>query len=120
MFAALPRNLLECSKTASRTHPAALRDYLQRRLINLSSTSTLRRSRPHARHGLSALDARYLERTAVIGNGHGFHSYELMVKRIIILSGFMVGLTAPCEGVPSLGLQRVVLIPDGVALKRPG
>jgi hypothetical protein len=54
----------------------------------------------------------------LIGNGHSFHFYELAVKLTIILLGFMVGLEARYEGTLTLGILRIILIPDGVDRKR--
>jgi hypothetical protein len=50
----------------------------------------------------------------IIGNGHSFHLYELAIKLSIILFGFMVGLEARYEGRMTLGIVRIVLIPDGL------
>ena len=50
----------------------------------------------------------------LIGNGHSFHFYELAVKLTIILFGFMVGLEARYKGAMTLGILRIVLIPDRV------
>jgi hypothetical protein len=54
----------------------------------------------------------------LIGNGHSFHSYELAVKLTVILFGFMLGLEARYEGALTLGILRIVLIPDRVRRRR--
>jgi hypothetical protein len=48
----------------------------------------------------------------IIGNGHSFHSYELLLKWIVIALGFMFGLDARCEGTLDLGPLHLTLIQD--------
>jgi hypothetical protein len=48
----------------------------------------------------------------VIGHGHSFHWYELVVKWALMLFGFGLGLEARYEGLAILGPLKVVLVGD--------
>jgi hypothetical protein len=48
----------------------------------------------------------------IVGHGHSFHSYELLLKWIVIALGFMFGLDARCEGTLDLGPLHLTLIQD--------
>lgn len=48
----------------------------------------------------------------LIGNGHRFHWYEMSIKLIVILFGFMFGLDARLEKSFSLGGFQVTLLSE--------
>lgn len=45
----------------------------------------------------------------LIGNGHSFHWYELLVKLLLVLAGFMIGLDARFEHAIALGPLKIQL-----------
>ena len=64
--------------------------------------------------GFAAVSAALVEvLQGLIGNGHSFHVYELVIKLMIILFGFMMGLDARFEGMLSVGALRVRLVAPG-------
>ena len=63
--------------------------------------------------GFAALSAAAIEiLQGLIGNGHSFHWYELLVKLGVILAGFAFGLDARSDREITLGPLQITLIPD--------
>ncbi|HEY1806212.1 MAG TPA: hypothetical protein VGG45_17190 [Terracidiphilus sp.] len=63
--------------------------------------------------GFAALSAAIIEALqGLIGNGHRFHWYELLVKLGVILMGFAFGLDARSDREIAIGSVRIALIPD--------
>jgi hypothetical protein len=59
----------------------------------------------------AALSATLIEvLQGLIGNGHSFHWYELIVKLFIIFGGFSFGLVARFDGAISLGVVEIMLL----------
>jgi hypothetical protein len=67
----------------------------------------------------AALSATIIEvLQGIIGNGHSFHWYELLVKLLLILVGFMFGLDARFERNLSLGTFKITLLTERVETKQ--
>jgi hypothetical protein len=63
--------------------------------------------------GFAALSAATIEvLQGLIGKGHSFHWYELLVKLGVIMAGFAFGLDARSEREIAFGSVRIGLIPD--------
>lgn len=48
----------------------------------------------------------------ILGNGHAFHWYELLMKLVLILLGFIAGLEAIYNGAIVIGPLRIPLAGD--------
>lgn len=62
---------------------------------------------------LAAGSAAFIEGLqGVVGNGHAFHWYELLLKLTLILLGFIAGLEAVHDGAIAIGPLRIPLAGD--------